>query len=167
MVPTADIEALKALLHQLVGKKPWRAVIGGGSYLALYFGQPVTMGLRGRARGEWTLALSGCVWRIDEEGSVFVGSEDARPRLKAAVPRLEGLSVLSVRLETRALDAVLEFEGGLTLRSFAVESGGGESWLLYTPGNMVAVVGPGPHWIHKSSTGSGAQAGDQEPGLSP
>lgn len=162
MLEVAGIDALVAMLNQLVGQKPWQVWIGGGSYLGIDFGKPIIVGQRGHTRGEWALELSGCFWRIDEERSIYAGSEDPRPWLKTAVKRLEGLTLLSARLATPALDTALEFEEGLVLRSFAVESAGRENWLLFTPERMVAVVGPGPHWLYESSTSSGEQIGDGE-----
>ncbi len=39
-----------------------------------------------------------------------------------------------------------EFEGGLYLRLFAVNTTELESWNLFSPEHKVLVIGPGVHW---------------------
>ena len=148
MVTQADLDTVSGLVVSLVGKRVWNVRLGIGNFVTMEFGQQLTPDRFGQSYGEWYLWLCGCEWRIDQIDQVLIAGEDSRERLKAAVQILEGRTLLAVSLYSPAIDATFEFEGGLFLRLFAVDTIEIESWKLFTPEDKVLVVGPGSKWCY-------------------
>ncbi|MBK6429405.1 hypothetical protein [Candidatus Amarolinea dominans] len=151
MVTQADLDTVSGLVVSLVGKRVWNVRLGIGNFVTMEFGQQLTPDRFGQSYGEWYLWLCGCEWRIDQIDQVLIAGEDSRERLKAAVQILEGRTLLAVSLYSPAIDATFEFEGGLFLRLFAVDTVEIESWKLFTPEDKVLVVGPGSKWYYARS----------------
>jgi hypothetical protein len=151
MVKQSDLEAVTGLVTPLVGKPAWMVCLGFGASLMINFGRQLDPDKFGRSHGEWHLWLEGCEWRIDYQDRVLVGGEDSREKMQVAVRELEGRKLLAVSLNSPAMDAVFEFEGDLSLRTFAVNTTELDSWNLFTPEHKVLVVGPGAKWSYTRS----------------
>ncbi|WP_423224228.1 hypothetical protein [Candidatus Amarolinea aalborgensis] len=151
MVTQPDLDAVSELVAPLVGKEARNVRLGIGNFVTLEFGRQLAPNKFGRSYGEWYLWLCGCEWRIDRQDQIVIAGEDSRERLKTAVQELEGRKMQSVSLSSPAIDATFEFEGGLYLRLFAVDTTEIESWKLFTPEDKVLVVGPGSKWYYARS----------------
>ena len=151
MVTQADLDTVSGLVVSLVGKRVWNVRVGIGNFVTMEFGRQLTPNKFGRSYGEWHLWLCGCEWRIDQRDQILIAGEDSQEQLRVAVQELEGRTLLAVSLYSPAIDATFEFEGGLSLRLFAVNTTELESWNLFTPEHKVLVVGPGSKWYYARS----------------
>jgi hypothetical protein len=136
------------LVSALTGQRTWGVRLGHGSFITLEFGKeetPSTSDVRRKSKllhGEWHLWVYCCSWRLDTGRSIIAGSEDNRDHIAQALDKLNGKVLKQVRVDLPAFDAVLEFEGSVSLRLFSVYSEGVEHWMLYTPDGVVT-FGPG------------------------
>ncbi len=151
MVNQSDLDVVSELVMPLVGKQAWNVRLGIGNSLTMNFGRQLEPNKFGQSFGEWHLWLEGCEWRIDQRDRILIAGEDSREQLRATVQELEGRTLLAVSLYSPAIDATFEFEGGLSLRLFAVNTTELESWNLFTPEHKVLVVGPGSKWYYARS----------------
>ena len=103
---------------------------------------------------EWHLWVYCCVWRLERGDAILAACEDPRPVLREVLRDLTGLTLESFTVSPPAGDAVIIFEGGYTLRLFSVYRKEHDSWMLFTPGRSVLVVGPGSGWVYGDSSKS-------------
>jgi hypothetical protein len=123
------------LLPSLIGKSPWQISVGAESVVSMEFGahDPRQSGVK--VHGEWSLWLNLCAWRIELPDSILVGSEDSRDAIRTAFRELNWQPIREITLEKPSVDLNILFDGGVRLRTFAVNSSGetNEQWILYTP----------------------------------
>lgn len=153
-VTESDIQEIQARVSPLLGQPAWGVALGVGSFITLEFGasQPPAQGHE-RPHGEWHLWVYCCAWRLDGNGEILAGSEDARPKLEAAVQRLNGLAVRAFDIQPPALETTVTFDEGIALRLFPIFSEGFEHWMLYTPDGNVLTIGPGTEWSYEKASG--------------
>ena len=151
------------MVQGLVGTKAWAPWIGHGSFLTVEFGEPHEEAVpawgghpaRTRYRGDWTLWVYCCMWRVDGPDFIAAASEDDRVQMEVGAWMLDGRTVTSLAVRSPGLDLAVEFNGGLVLRTFAIYSREHayedsttfpEHWYLWTPGGRVIEAGPGSSW---------------------
>ena len=139
------------VIGNLVGEKAWKVQLGYGSFLTFDFGNllPEVPNVS-IEQGEWHLWVYLCSWRIEEEGSFLVGCEDKRSKIAEDIKKIENKTLISFDVSFPTLDATLEFENGIVLKTFSVISedndGHGIHWMLFQPSRKVLVAGPGSHF---------------------
>ena len=156
--------AIQEQLLPLIGKRVWQPMQNSGSFLTFEFGAKVfpksiksklLERIRGPRpipdRGEWHLWIYMCAWRIEKGSEVLAGSEDDRPKIKAALQFFENKAIFSVEILSRSLDTLFAFEDGLTLHTFSMYPEECKHWVLFTPGGNVLSLGPGSSWSYGKS----------------
>ena len=146
------IAQIRALASPMLGLQAWGASLGYGSFITIEFGDPSEK--QGHIYGDWHFWAYGCVWRLEEPGTVLAASEDEREVLVQAVKHLDGLTLQRIEIHPPALDTTLVFEGDVVLRLFSIytDSEGMAHWMLFMPDGNVLTVGPGSSWaLHPSS----------------
>lgn len=143
-VTAADLAAIRERTTPLVGRAPWRAELGYGSFLTLDFGRRLPPeGPGERQRGEWHFWVQNVAWRIEEGYDPLAACEDPRPKMAAAIGRVRGRTLLVFLVRGPSLDTTLAFEGGLVLRLFPIYTEGYPNWWLFTPDGTVLAAGTG------------------------
>jgi hypothetical protein len=130
----------------ILGKRPWRASLGFGSFLTFEFGQ--------RVRHErfwhdtWHLWIYMSSWRLDGPHGLLVTSDSPRELIGRVVPRLVGHPLTAVEIKPRARSTTFEFGRRFILKvtPFSVEeetsTDPADYWLFFMPRNMVLTVQP-------------------------
>ncbi len=125
--------AKQHLVDSLVGECPWQVMLGHGTMATLDFGEPAQPIAQGRvARGTCHLWISGAGWRVETEGSLDAGSRDTGSSMATALRRLQDRRIGRILLPAASLDLVIEFEGGLALRTFRCSTEE-DAWRFYSP----------------------------------
>ncbi len=136
----------------VVGEICWRAGRGHGSFITFDFGRLLPG--PNRERGEWHLWVYFGDWTLREGGRVLATTWDDYPVIDTGIERFTGKRLDGVRIDADTLDTTFVFENSLTLDigpNTDDESPDADWWLLFTPGEQVLVIGPGPAWTHRSS----------------
>jgi hypothetical protein len=153
MATSVDIHVIEEKLKPLLGKKAWGVALGVGSFITLEFGRPLAPYATKQGRevihGEWHLWVYDCAWRLETADGVLVASEDDRNEIEEAIKSLEGAALKLVELFPPALDTLLKFDNGLTLRLFPIYSNDADHWMLFTPEKKVLTIGPGTDWSYE------------------
>jgi hypothetical protein len=130
----------------LIGKRPWRASLGWGSFLTFEFGPRVRHGEFWH--GTWHLWVYMCSWCLDGPRSLLVTSESPRELIRRLVPRLTAHRLTAVEIGSRASCTTFEFGRQFCLKctpfSREKESSrdAAEYWMLFMPRHMVLTTRP-------------------------
>jgi hypothetical protein len=132
--------------NPILGKRPWRASLGYGSFLTFEFGQRVRHGEFWH--GAWHLWIYMASWRLEGPRGMLVTSDSPRELIGRTVPRLVAHPLTGVEITQRARYATFEFGRKLVLKvaPFSVKEGAhpnpDDYWLLFMPRQMVLTVRP-------------------------
>jgi hypothetical protein len=141
---------LNKMVAPLVGKKAWGVKKGYGSFLTIEFGAPFRDQIINVEFGEWHLWAYFCHWRINKNDKFIVGSESPEKKIADMVKAIEGLQLKVFSICPKNLDAILEFEGGITLElssNIAVQDDeDADNWLLFMPNNKILVADHKGKW---------------------
>ena len=151
-VSQTDVAHIQAKLAGVLGQKVWGAEHGHSSFLTLEFGRPVSPSSvtqeAQKNHGEWHLWIYGAMWRLEESKRILTASQDSDAKLDAAIQRLNGLALLSVDMQTPALDTTFLFEEHVRLRLFNIYAKTDfDSWMLFTPDKVLTLQSDG-HWTY-------------------
>lgn len=129
----------------IIGKRPWRARIGVGSFLTLDFGPKISVD--GHQRGSWHLWIYMSSWVLVHGDLKLVDSDSRRPAISAAVRRLEAETFDGIEVDTKTHTTVFTF-GDFRLTVTPADyvdnpNDASESWLFFMPDNLVLSSGPG------------------------
>lgn len=147
---SAELNALRRLIRQLVGETCWRARLAYADELKLDIGKKVpykSPKMKGLLRGSWRLGSRGTSWRLESAGR-SISSRNRRPRIVAALHELSG-DVQAVRIGYRQLGLRIQFKNGCTL---TIEHDAGRPtyglpcWEIFTPQGACIQAGPGRRW---------------------
>jgi hypothetical protein len=140
--------AARRYFDPLIGKRPWRASLGWGSFLTFEFGQRVRRGQFWH--GSWHLWLYMCSWRLSDPQGRVVTSESPRVSIGRVVNRLAAHPLTGVEIERRGRCTTFEFGRKFSLRCapFSREEEANnidpaDYWMLFMPRHMVLVARPG------------------------
>lgn len=132
----------------LIGKKPWRASLGWGSFLRFEFGQRVRVGEFWH--GTWHLWLYMCSWRLNGPQGLVLTSDSPRATISRIATKLAAHPLTQVEIEPRARCSTFEFGRQFLLRCapFDLEeernnADPADYWMLFMPRHMVLTAGPG------------------------
>ena len=132
----------------LIGKRPWRASLGWGSFLTFEFGQRVRVG--GFWHGSWHLWLYMCSWTLNSPQGLLVSSDSPRASIGRIIASVGAHPLTNVAIERRARRTTFEFgrRFSLTCTPFSQEEEANnvdpaDYWMLFMPRHMVLVVRPG------------------------
>lgn len=142
-----DSTRIRALIAPLLGRVAWDVALGYSTFITLEFGEPREVD--GHTHGAWHIWVYGADWRLEEHDRILAGSSDDREKQAAAVKRLEGLALQAIDVLPPALDTVLTFDDGVTLRLFATYSADMDHWMLFMPNGHVLTLGPGTSWSYR------------------
>ena len=132
----------------LIGKRPWQASLGWGSFLTFEFGQRVRVG--DFWHGSWHLWLYMCSWRLNGPQGLVLTSDSPRATIGRIVTKLAAHPLTDVEIEPRARRTTFEFGQQLLFRCAAfsqVEERNNvdpaDYWMLFMPRHMVLTARPG------------------------
>jgi len=126
----------------IVGKRPWRARLGWGSFLTFEFGPKIKV--KGHLHGIWHLWIYMCEWDLVVNRQVL-NSEDPRTKINRFVRLLEHKPLTDVTVDS----AITAFHFGqhakLVCRPPSDGNFGPDSpyWMLFMPEDKVLEYGPG------------------------
>ncbi|NJL92743.1 MAG: hypothetical protein HC915_02930 [Anaerolineae bacterium] len=139
------------LVKPIIGQKCYRAALGMGQSLILDFGNELELW----KRGEWSIWVWGCAWRIEKLDGSVVGSGDTEDNIKAFITVLVGLSITDIKVQHAVHDLSATFENGVILHTFMYcteqQSECYDGWMVFTSDLHVISVGPGVSWEHEKS----------------
>ncbi len=135
-------------LQPVIGKRPWRARQGWGSFLTFEFGRRIRHGEFWH--GAWHLWIYMCTWRLDGPHGALIHSESPRALIGTVLSRFTGRPLTAIEIGSRASWTRFEFDEKYQLRCmpFSREEetrhdGGADYWMLFMPHNRVLSVRPG------------------------
>ncbi len=141
------------ITKELLGQKAWGIRSGIGSFLTMEFGRPLSKKAPTEdIHGEWHLWAYHCAWRIEKDATCWIGSEDSKEKIQRMLPVLEGGRLTAFDVSVPGFDAILEFNNGIILRLFSVNTEDEEQWMLFTPARNVLVAGPGDTWAYEPAS---------------
>ncbi len=130
----------------IVGKRPWRASLGYGSFLTFEFGQRIRQGKFWH--GAWHLWIYMSSWRLDGPHGLLVDSGSPRELIERVVPRLAAHPLTGVDIEQGGRRTTFEFGRRyfLKITPFSLEeekhSDPADYWMFFMPRQMVLTVRP-------------------------
>jgi hypothetical protein len=127
------------VLQYIYGQKAWGVSLGEGSFLTFEFGNPIPSDKK--VHGEFHVWVYFCAWRIQQLDKIIICSEDKRDNIIESIKCLEDLPLINVKLMYSGFDTVFNFDKDIQLYLFSIYSDEYESWMLYTP-NEVISIGP-------------------------
>jgi hypothetical protein len=142
-------QTVTKIVSGLHGKTPSTVQLGVGSFLTMDFGAPAA-GMSGR--GEWFLWLYMCMWRIETQDEVLIGSEDSRETIKKWLEYTTLGSVQKINISWPSLDIAIQFNSGIRILTFSYTTRGDEQWMLFTPEGKVLTIYGGGRFHYGSSS---------------
>lgn len=141
------------IVSDLQGKTPWGVQLGHGSFLTMEFGKAREKGPSEKVEhGEWHLWLFMCNWRIESQGQVIAGSDDAREKIQEALRTAILDRITDIHVASPSLDLAIQFDSGARVSTFSSSSSQENQWCLSTPdGNSLCVDGGGTFTYGSSS----------------
>ena len=139
-----EYNLIEETVSKLIGKAPWDARLGEGSFLTMEFGKPEANPTGHVTHGEWHLWLYMCMWRIETQEEILAGSEDDRSRIRKLLENLDLNTIKDIRVARPSLDLWIEFTSGVKLLTFSNTTRSEEQWMLFTPdGSVLTTYGGG------------------------
>ena len=140
--------AARRCFDPLIGKRPWQASLGWGSFLTFDFGQRVKQGQFWH--GSWHLWLYMCSWSLNDGQRLIVTSDSSRLSIGRVVNRLAAHPLTGVEIKRGGRPTTFEFgrRFSLTCAPFSQEEEANnidpaDYWMLFMPRHMVLVARPG------------------------
>jgi hypothetical protein len=128
--------AIQDLLQQPV----WGTAITIGTRLSIEFGDEISMPGHRHSHGTWHLLLMDCYWRIEDDRSILIGSDD--DDLAVRIADLHLGKVNNVQFLPPANDLEIIFDNNFRLITFSTHSRitpESKQWYLFCPGDIVLV----------------------------
>lgn len=131
----------------IVGKRPWRASLGYGSFLTFEFGQRIRQGEFWH--GAWHLWIYMSSWRLDGPHGLLVNSDRPRELIDRVVPRLALHPLTGIDIEQGGRRTTFEFgrQYFLEITPFSTEEerhpDPADYWMFFMPHQMVLTARPG------------------------
>lgn len=141
------IFAIKDLLHQPV----WGVTITIGTRLSIEFGDEKLEPGHRQSHGTWHLLLMNCYWRIEDNKSIRIGSDD-----DDLMDRIAGLhfgKVNSIKFLPPTNDLEIIFDNNLRLITFLTHSmvtPESKQWYLFCPDDIVLIAEGAGNLIRKN-----------------
>jgi hypothetical protein len=139
-------EAAVRCFQPVIGKKPYRASLGFGSFLTFEFGQRVRHGEF--LHGTWHLWIYMSSWRLRGPHGLLMTSDSPRELIGRVVTRLAAHPLTAVKIESRARSTSFKFGERfcLTVRRFSMEEENhrdpADYWMFVMPGHKVLSARP-------------------------
>lgn len=148
-----EMAEIQSIINPVLGARAWGVALGIGSFVTINFGARLETDARSQfSQGEWHLWIQHCVWRVEKDNSVVIGSEDPRSSLKETIKIIEGLALQSVSINVHSFETTFSFDKDTNLTAFPVSYWGeDEYWWLFTPKSKVLVAGPGMNWSYENA----------------
>jgi hypothetical protein len=130
----------------LIGKKPWEAKLGWGSFLTFEFGQRVRHGKFWH--GSSHLWIYMCSWRLDGPSGLLIHEESPRELIIRVIERFSGHRLSSVEIGSRGCRTTFEFDGKYVLtcvpfsREEEMSPDPAGYWMLFMPRDRVLCARP-------------------------
>jgi hypothetical protein len=141
-------ETARRCFDPLIGKRPWQASLGWGSFLTFEFGQRVRVGEFWH--GTWHLWLYMCLWRLNGPQGLVLTSNSPRATIGRIVTKLAAHPLTNVEIDPRARCTKFEFGRQFRFRCapFSQEEernnvDPADYWMLFMPRHMVLTAAPG------------------------
>lgn len=135
----SNVDQLNVITESILGKKAWGVSLGVGSFLTFEFGRPIPSGKK--IHGEFHVWIYNCAWRIQQLDKIIACSEDERDTISNSIKCLENLSLSKIDLFQYGFDTIFRFENNILLYLFTCYTNDYESWILYTPQEVIT-IGP-------------------------
>ena len=156
------------------GKYCWNVAAGIGSFFTMEFGSPELLvrealdadrlrqvqSERSRAhlsrrkvivKGEWSLWIYQCAWRILVGGSEACTSSTDRGAMDSCLREVDGRTLERLRVEPSTAMTFFYFEGGLVLECGPSEPSDGSQWILsFADGAVLSYTNDG-RWMLEPS----------------
>ncbi len=143
---------IQELINPLIGQKAWNVSLGVGSFLTFEFGEKVKKTDERYAHGEWHLWIQFCEWILKEDKAVLAENESPRSEIRKMIPRLEGLRILSFKVNSFAETSIdFENEFSLQLKVSPFEEKGEDLWWLFMPDENVLKLNSKDVIVNKAS----------------
>lgn len=139
---TSDRRSIADEVRKLVGLPIWSPRLGVGSFVTIEFGGTRHSSV-GLLVGEYSLWVYGAAWSLGRGEADVATSDDAAPRMSAAVSALAGGLVTGACCDPASLGLRIEIDHASVLTTVAADDDDMEHWLLYLPDETVIVAGPG------------------------
>src|SRR5258708_34384741 len=117
-----DLQPIYEKLQPLIGQRPWEVWLGWGSFITLEFGNKIEAAGSPHIHGEWSLWVQMSAWRLETKTDIITASEDSRPGMIESIKRLEGTTLVSIKLQPPSLETTFTFEGEVVLHLFPLPS---------------------------------------------
>jgi hypothetical protein len=152
---STDIQNITTIISPILGMKVWDVMLGYGSFVTAEFGSPIKPTERSNyLRGEWHLWVKHSFWRLEENGSVLVASEDNRKELANYLKTISGLNLDAFDINPITFEVNLLFgnKSKLSIIPTSYLQDEYEYWALYTPVRKVLLAGPGMQYRYIDSS---------------
>ncbi len=127
----------------LPGKRAWGLTRTHGSMFFLEIGEPLPRRGEKKVHGEWHFLVEVCHWRIEDAGSLLVGSDDPQELIDTTFSGIELGSLAEVSVSLPAHDLLIVFSSGLRLTTYGTSAAARNEWTqwqLYSPDDNVWVA---------------------------
>ena len=149
-------KSIQDLVKPLQGYAARNIQLGHGSFITINFGKnriievATNKGIARRVRGEWYLWIYMCAWRLDKNGTPYLGSDDefSREEFQERLFEVEGKKLLHFDILNSAFDTQIKFEEKFVINLFSFSTQN-EQWKLFRPDENVLTVGPGGNWTYR------------------
>jgi len=139
----SSVDEIVRCFEPIVGKRPWRARLGWGSFLTFEFGLPKKK-VQGHWHGVWHLWIYMCDWDLAVNRHAL-NSEDSRTKIDRFVRVLEQKPLTGIKVDGPVTS--FQFGGHTTLRCQPMADGDLDSdspyWMLFMPDEKVLEYVPG------------------------
>lgn len=105
----------------------------------------LTLGLTGKAGGEWRFAVQHCGWDVfGVDGELLAHEESERDERDGALAQLKGVALDELQYESESGDVSLAMEDGAMLALYTPDEEDAKPYLIIsTPDGSTLTVGPG------------------------
>ncbi len=123
--------AMQQALVTLKGKPAWGLVRTHGSMFFLEIGKPLPQVGEEKMHGEWHFLFEICHWRIEDGGSLVVGSDDSQEFIDQKFAGLQLESIHGVEILPSSHDLRIIFSSGHYLTTFCTSAASTEQWMQW------------------------------------
>jgi len=139
-------------------EKSYSVKLGHGSFLTIELGNSIKVKVKTNKpsdfyeRGEWSLWVYMCSWRIDQNNKPFIACNDSREKIEKKIKQLKNRKIIDTLVLNSSLDTSIQFEGDIVLRLFPSYTIDEEHWMLFTPDHQVLTAGPKSELFYESES---------------
>lgn len=156
------------LLRSVLGNECWSVIAGPGtgSHLVLDIGRkiqlpepirnPLLSEESRRYKGEFTLFLEDCAWRVENEEGILCTSKSENSlngEMLSAIRQLIGARIIRAEIETFGFDLLIAFDKKLVLRTFSdtASDESGDNYTYSSPEGAFTVSPKGKFHFRRST----------------